>query len=175
MVIGEPLAYLFRWLAIAAPVLIIAYWPRPPLIVGLFAVFWGLGAIVNLFTQGVAGRWLVVASRTDRSGVLRQHGWAAVVRSLLATVWLAPVIGVWSAAFENRMTPEQAATAADYTGFAFWYLADILPFFKVAEMLGFPEPPLETWSLVTSLSLLLLGAVFAYAIVLVVTELLRRT
>ncbi|HLF43022.1 MAG TPA: hypothetical protein VJA46_05780 [Acidimicrobiia bacterium] len=154
------------------PFLVVAFWPRPPLVLGVIAGLVGFGVLIFTLVQGSIAR--VTATMSAASGdELQTYSIAAVLGAILAIGWLVLVTGIWSAALENSQSPHAGVTS-DYALLALWHVANAIPFLDVPRTLGFPDPPVEAWGLGTGIALLLLGFAVVFSIVMVVSELLVR-
>ena len=157
---------------VVGPFIAIAMWDRPPLVVGLAAGLLGFGVTARLFVEGFAARSIAALSRELGVNLEAQHrGWALVLRVILATVWLVPILGLWGSAYENAFHSGQAETAGDYASLALWQAGNAIPILDVPQVLGYPNAPVAKWSLGVGISLLFLGLVVVYSIVIVVAEL----
>lgn len=176
VVIAMPLVVLFYVAVAIGPLLIVLFWGRPPLILGVATALLGLGVIAWLFVEGFNARFLAVASRQADNAVslLHEQSWALVMRAVLATAWLVPVVGVWSAAIENELHPARAELALDYASLALWQVGDVVPLLNVPRTLGHPLPPVSSWGLGTGIALLVFSLFVVYSIIVVVTELVTR-
>jgi len=171
LVLAAPLVVVFYAAAIFGPVLVVLFWQRPPLIIGIAAALLGFGVMTRVVVEGFAARSLAVMSRRLGSDLAATRSWALVMRATLATAWLIPIAGVWSSAIENELHPDRASVTADYARLALWHVGDVIPGLNVPRTLGHVDPPLTTWGLGTGIALVALGLVVLYSIILVVTEL----
>lgn len=170
-----PLVFLFKAAVLVGPLIIVIAWDHPPLVVGVAAALFGFGVIVSMLDEGFAARTLAMASSgADRSGEMHTRSWALVIRAILGTAWLVPVVGVWSGAFEHHVSPSTALASSDYAVLALWHAADVVPVLNITRSLGYSEPPVAAWGIGTGIALLALGVVVLYSIVLVITELLTH-
>jgi hypothetical protein len=175
LVVVSPLIILFYGVLVVGPPIAVFLLPRPSFVVGIPALLMALGVIARIFVEGFWARRLAVASR-DLGGeyTLHYHSWAIVLRALVATAWLIPVIGLWASALENHLDPTTASVSLDYTWLNLWEVAGVVPLLEIPQTLGFPVPPVTTWTLGTGIAILGLKIVVLYSVVIVVTELVAR-
>ncbi len=175
LAIVSPLILAF-YLAVAfGPPIAVFLVDRPSMLIGVPAALMAFGVVARMFVEGFWARRLAVASR-DLGGDVDLHtrSWAIVLRAVIAIAWLIPVIGLWSAALENRLDPTTAGLSLDYTWLSLWEVANVIPFLEIPRTLGFPAPPISSWTLGTGVALIALKLVVVYSVIIVIVELVPR-
>ena len=112
MVPGVIVAWVFYVALAVAPFLIVFYWDKPPLPVGVVAGLFGFGVLMAVLVEGSAGR--LSASMSRESGdLLHTFGIVSVIRAILAISWLIATVGVWGSAVENARQHAEAVLRFD--------------------------------------------------------------